>query len=991
MTVQQITSGSILDLTFTDTETVPCTLYWEGSGSDRVTTATGLLATLVFEMEEGIGAGQYPVYISTSGPVEGDRDDVPVEVFGGVIVTGLRTADDIVSTVTIEDHGTTYRIRGVVLEKPLFVRVSDPACSITVHGNGSAEDRGDGLYRIILKEDGCTLSVSGNRPVYTVTLVMDVADHGTIHMKTITVPDGTTWSVSDGTVSFSDGRKVVAKIGNGDSEYTYRFLGWTPGSGTVDSDRTLTASFDRKTRQYNVTFVSEGSVLSTAVCDHGSTVMAPAEPMREGHTFTGWYIDDDCTETFDFGAPVTRDIDLYAGWDRVTKFDVTFDYNDGTGRYETVTVDAGSTVDLPPHLEKLYRPGYGYVSAWYSNASHVQVWDFGTDTVHEDIVLYAGWVSLYALVRFYVDGSEYGSVNTLVGKPLGRDVVAEPVKKLHTFTGWYSDSSLTVGWNLDDDPVTEDMRLYASYVSDALYNPAFYGERSYIGGMTLDGRTYYIEYGGTLHDVVIAPLYKGASKVSPGGTFRWTKQEIAGEDITRAVRTVFNADDPGSWNVQETDSFVAKFERVSDESKKKFEKTLSDTPGYGGSVTSGEPHSYGYAQALSYYKSIQADIPFDLGCYDIGTYVTYVIVGDVDVFAAYYVEDDGDSVSKVMFYSTYGLSDTLIQMDSPDGYRTTFGKYVDHSLYGDGTSDVPFLIRNALDLCMVRENPDKCFVMETDIGLDGIVWVPIPVFEGTFDGNGHRISDFRIDRNPIGDGNMFRYGIFDTVHLGTVSNLHVEGELKLLWKAGYGSDGKTPVDREKYVVVGMISAYLFGGTMVNCSSSGSIDVGTNDSSGAYGTLGGLTGDSSNSTMKGCHNYTFLRTRTYSNIVGGITGKADNTHIEDCHNHKNTYATSKYSGILGSSSSGGIVGQYRGNERIVDCSNDDLVIVDTNSVKPKGDQTQAYAGWVIGVSVYPVDTDGCWNDGSAYVAHPEGVSKHSGTDDPIGYVIIQTAP
>ena len=46
----------------------------------------------------------------------------------------------------------------------------------------------------------------------------------------------------------------------------------------------------------------------------GSTVAKPEDPVREGHTFAGWYADEALTEAYDFGSAVNEDTVLYAKW-----------------------------------------------------------------------------------------------------------------------------------------------------------------------------------------------------------------------------------------------------------------------------------------------------------------------------------------------------------------------------------------------------------------------------------------------------------------------------------------------------------------------------------------------------------------------------------------------------------------------------------------------------------------------------------------------------
>lgn len=43
-------------------------------------------------------------------------------------------------------------------------------------------------------------------------------------------------------------------------------------------------------------------------------LVKPADPTRDGYTFGGWYTDGACTQAYDFSAPVTADLTLYAKW-----------------------------------------------------------------------------------------------------------------------------------------------------------------------------------------------------------------------------------------------------------------------------------------------------------------------------------------------------------------------------------------------------------------------------------------------------------------------------------------------------------------------------------------------------------------------------------------------------------------------------------------------------------------------------------------------------
>lgn len=71
----------------------------------------------------------------------------------------------------------------------------------------------------------------------------------------------------------------------------------------------------------------EGSKVDFQTTADGKLVK-PADPTRDGYTFSGWYTDEACTQAYDFIAPVTADLTLYAKW---TKNAVNPGGNGGSG------------------------------------------------------------------------------------------------------------------------------------------------------------------------------------------------------------------------------------------------------------------------------------------------------------------------------------------------------------------------------------------------------------------------------------------------------------------------------------------------------------------------------------------------------------------------------------------------------------------------------------------------------------------------------------
>jgi len=66
---------------------------------------------------------------------------------------------------------------------------------------------------------------------------------------------------------------------------------------------------------YTVSFETNGAnAVSSAKVSENKTVQEPAQPVKEGYTFLGWFVDKECTQKYDFTQKVTKSFTLYAGW-----------------------------------------------------------------------------------------------------------------------------------------------------------------------------------------------------------------------------------------------------------------------------------------------------------------------------------------------------------------------------------------------------------------------------------------------------------------------------------------------------------------------------------------------------------------------------------------------------------------------------------------------------------------------------------------------------
>lgn len=203
----------------------------------------------------------------------------------------------------------------------------------------------------------------------------------------------------------------------------------------------------------------------------------------------------------------------------------------------------------------------------------------------------------------------------------------------------------------------------------------------------------------------------------------------------------------------------------------------------------------------------------------------------------------------------------------------------DATFAGTGTVLDPFLIQSAGDLAMLAASVNqgdstssKYYKQTADIDLSSDeYWVPIGLetaFAGTYDGDGHEISNINIVC-----GYDERGGLFGYVENGTIENVNLEGGT--IYANGSKGD------------VGSVVAFIKNGTVNHCSSSTNIFE-NSGSSYSHGT-GGIAGKAYNSVISNCVNSGNLSINSYWSWSGGIVGIVDGarigiTEIINCKNY-----------------------------------------------------------------------------------------------------------
>lgn len=256
------------------------------------------------------------------------------------------------------------------------------------------------------------------------------------------------------------------------SEEGYIFEGWhldskfttkaTEGAA-ISANTTLFAKWT-KIPVYTVVFDSQGgSLVDSISLLKGIKLTELKDPSKAGYIFRGWYIDKEYTTLWNIDNEIEKDITLYAKWDILVRYKVTFQYVGG-GTFTILTVVENEFLLRP---EDQIISGYR-LDGWYADEECTALFDFEKEHIIKDTILYGKWVSIEVGYTITYQTNGHGTVPAKINEVRK---LPNPLPQLtetgYDFDGWYIDQDLKTP-AVAGTSIQANTTLYAKWTKKAV-------------------------------------------------------------------------------------------------------------------------------------------------------------------------------------------------------------------------------------------------------------------------------------------------------------------------------------------------------------------------------------------------------------------------------------------------------------------------------------------------------------------------------------------
>ena len=606
-----------------------------------------------------------------------------------------------------------------------------------------------------------------------------------------------------------DGLYVPHKNGYSFVEYKLENHKYDLGEGNNCVRLTLKAQW--KIETYGVTYELDGgkvnkeNIIVYNVEDDSISLNAPT---RDGYTFVGWIGTDINEPTMNVKIPKGSygDRHYIATW-KANEYIVTFDANQGVCDCLSINVLFDSEVQLPIPT----REGYTFIG-WYSNS---QKFEDGIWKHLENVSLTAEWKITEYSITYHLDGGENASSNPSAFTAYDEVVLKEPKRTGYTFVGWTFDGQTEPTKNVKISLGTKANREYTAHWQANTYHIMFNpnGGSSSTSSMDMIYDANYTLPTPTKTGYTFLGWYDGSTKYASGISKISDNIELLAKWEAKSYTITYN---PNGGTLSSTTQTVT----------------------YGTAYTLYTPTRVGYTFEGWYSGSSE----IVAGTWNKDSGITVTAQWKVITYTITYENTYGTPNSNPL---TYTVNDeitlaNLTLTGNPfvgwyknSSYTTPITK-ISKGTTGNITLYAKFTyayepIYNASDLKSIQMG--KSYILMNNIDLGGAEWTPLgsnsAPFTGSFNGNGYKISNFKITNSNNRYIGLFGYS------KGTITNLGVESFTI-----------SNIADESTYA--GGLVGYNYGGTISNCYAIGSVSstiakIGTTKPNYKTAYAGGLVG------------------------------------------------------------------------------------------------------------------------------------------------------
>lgn len=153
-------------------------------------------------------------------------------------------------------------------------------------------------------------------------------------------------------------------------------------------------------KEYILTTVVDGEIVNVTVStSKGRLISSIADPVLEGHTFEGWFLDEAFTQPLIINKTKIKGVsNIYANM-MIIKYTQKFLSNGGSD-VASISYEYG-TSPIEPDTPVLYN---NLFTGWYLDEDKTERYAFNT-IPNADITLYAGWVTVQSALTYFQSGS----------------------------------------------------------------------------------------------------------------------------------------------------------------------------------------------------------------------------------------------------------------------------------------------------------------------------------------------------------------------------------------------------------------------------------------------------------------------------------------------------------------------------------------------------------------------------------------------------------